>query len=149
MERALAVVEGNEATKELVREAGELAAGVGAELDLLHVTTEDEFDEQVDALAGIPEHAGAYGSDNARDGAESFARDIGKETLADIEGLEWRAIGALGEKAPVVIEVAEDEGCDHIFLSGQKRSPAGKALFGDVTQEVILNFDGAVTVTTH
>jgi hypothetical protein len=35
-----------------------------------------------------------------------------------------------------------------VFLAGRKRSPTGKALFGDQTQAVILDFDGAVTVIT-
>ena len=43
MERALAVVDGEESTKELLREAGEIATGVSAELVLLHVTSEEEF----------------------------------------------------------------------------------------------------------
>ena len=56
MERALAVVEGTEETKQLVREAGELAAGVDAELLLLHVTTEEEFSDRASTLASIPNY---------------------------------------------------------------------------------------------
>jgi nucleotide-binding universal stress UspA family protein len=146
MNRALALVEGDEATKDLVREAGELAAGVGAELLLLHVTTEEQFEEQADALAGLSEYGGAYGSENARDGAEGFARDIGQEVL---DGVDWQPIGALGDTATEVVDVAEEFGVDHVFIRGEQRSPAGKAIFGDLAQSVILNFEGTVTVTTH
>jgi nucleotide-binding universal stress UspA family protein len=147
MNRALALVESDTATKALVHEAGELAAGVGAELLLLHVTTEDEFEEQSDALAGLAEYADAYGSANARDGAQQFARDIGTEVLEGID-VDWRPIGALGDTATEVVDVADEFEADHVFISGRERSPAGKAIFGDIAQDVILNFDGTVTVTT-
>jgi nucleotide-binding universal stress UspA family protein len=45
-----------------------------------------------------------------------------------------------------VLQVARRKDCDHVFLSGGKRSPAGKALFGDFAQSVLLGFDGYVTV---
>jgi len=32
-----------------------------------------------------------------------------------------------------------------VFLTGKKRSPTGKAVFGDRSQAIILNFDGPVT----
>ncbi|MFC6725558.1 universal stress protein, partial [Halobium palmae] len=50
--------------------------------------------------------------------------------------------------AETVLEVAQERGCDHAFLLGKRRSPTGKALFGDVAQQVVLNFDGYVTLST-
>jgi len=35
-----------------------------------------------------------------------------------------------------------------VFVRGRRRSPTGKAVFGDTAQAVILNFDGFVTVAT-
>jgi K+-sensing histidine kinase KdpD len=60
MERALAVVEASESAKELVREAGELAAGVGADLFLLHVTTNEEYEETRTSLERIPNLESSY-----------------------------------------------------------------------------------------
>jgi len=53
-----------------------------------------------------------------------------------------------GEVADDIIEDAEARDIDQIVLGGRKRSPAGKILFGSVTQEVLLNTDRPVTVTT-
>lgn len=148
MDRALALVEGTEATKDLIREAGELAAGVDAELILLHVTTEEEFNDRAEALAGIAGLGNAYTVDRAREGARQFAEDVGKEVLGDAD-VAYEAVGELGDEEETVLEVADRRGVDHIFISGRKRSPAGKALFGDTAQSIILDFDGAVTITTH
>lgn len=38
------------------------------------------------------------------------------------------------ERAEMVIEVAEKGNADHVFSLVQKRSPTGKALFGDLAQ---------------
>lgn len=147
MERALALVEEREATKELVREAGELAAGVDAELYLLHVTSEEDFAERAEALADIAGYDSSYSVDTAQEGARQFAEDIGREVF-DGTDVSYEAVGRVGDTEDQIFAVADEHGVDHLFVSGEKRSPTGKALFGDLTQSVILNFDGAVTVTT-
>jgi nucleotide-binding universal stress UspA family protein len=148
MERALAVVDAEESTKALVREAGELVADVDAELVLLHVTTNDEYEETRQSMESIPNDATGYSVEQARVGAENFAADIGREVLAGIDA-EWEAVGALGDEQTKILDVAAERNCDHLFVAGEKRSPAGKALFGDLTQSIILNFDGPVTVVTE
>ncbi len=147
MERALVVVEATAATKDLLREAGELATGVGAELILVHVTTEDEYADRADALAKIPDVDVSYDVTRARDGAGQFARDVGNEVLQGLD-VDFRAIGRLGDKVDEVLAVADEFNCDHLFVTGRQRSPTGKAIFGDRAQRLILNFNGPVTVTT-
>lgn len=146
MERALVVVEGTEATKAIVRQAAEITDGIGAELILLHVTSEDEFADRADALARIPDFDVDYGVKRAIDGAQQFADDIGREVVGD--AVEFKAVGRIGDGADAILAEADRLDADHVFISGPKRSPAGKALFGDTTQQVILGFEGPVTVLT-
>jgi nucleotide-binding universal stress UspA family protein len=146
MERALAVVEAKEATKDLVAEAGKLATGVDAELLLLHVTTEDEFQERRSTLENVAGLDSEYNVDNARSGAERFARKVGIEVLEDDS--EFTAMGRIGDPQEAILNTANQEDVDHIFIHGKQRSPTGKAVFGDTAQAIILNFDGPVTVTT-
>ena len=47
--------------------------------------------------------------------------------------------------AESIVELSDELGVDEVALCGRKRSPAGKALFGSVTQSVAL--DSAVPVT--
>jgi nucleotide-binding universal stress UspA family protein len=148
MDRALAVAGTSKAAKSVVREAGELAAGVDAELFVIHVTTEDEYDEQRVELEDIPDEEVSYGVGQARQGAENFASDVAGEVLEGVD-VEWEAIGAVGDRVEAILEEARINDCDHVFVSGRKRSPTGKALFGDDTQKIILNYDGHVTVMTE
>ncbi|WP_276302510.1 universal stress protein [Halorussus lipolyticus] len=148
MERALAVVDAEESTKSLVREAGELSAAVDAELVLLHVTTNDEYEDTRQTMEDIPSSAVGYSAEKAREGAENFSADIGREVLEGID-VNYEAVGALGDEQTEILDTAEEYDCDHLFIAGEKRSPTGKALFGDLTQSIILNFDGPVTVVTE
>ncbi len=146
MERALAVVEAKEATKDLVAEAGKLAKGIDAELMLLHVTTEEEFQDRRSTLENVAGLDAEYNVDNARSGAQQFAQKIGKEVLDD--DIEFSAIGRIGNPQDTILQTANNNDVDHIFIHGKQRSPTGKAVFGDTAQAIILNFDGPVTVTT-
>jgi nucleotide-binding universal stress UspA family protein len=146
MERALAVVEAKEATKELVAEAGKLAKGVDAELILLHVTTEEQFQDRRTSLRDIAGLDRQYTVDSAREGAEQFSQEIGLDVLDD--DIEFTAMGQIGDPQDTILETADKEAVDHIFVHGKERSPTGKAVFGDLAQAIILNFDGPVTVTT-
>lgn len=52
-----------------------------------------------------------------------------------------------GDPAETVLSVAREEDVDLIAMSGRKRSPSGKALFGSVTQSVLLSASLPVVVT--
>ena len=53
-----------------------------------------------------------------------------------------------GAPEEVLPQVAADIDADLIVLAGRKRSPAGKALFGSVTQSLILNSDRSILVAS-
>lgn len=148
MRKALVVVDSVDGIDRITREAGELAAGVGAEMVLLHVTSESDYEEDRKAMEGIDAVDGAsYDFDQAKEGAREFARDLGKQVLQNID-VEYEVMGAVGEPYEQIMQAAEEYDCDHIFMTGKKRSPSGKAIFGDTAQRVILNFNNPVTILT-
>lgn len=148
MEKALVVTEPSESAKNLTREAGELAAGVSAELVVLHVTSDEEYESNLEQFRKVTGQSDAYGVSQARDGARQFAANVAREVLDDLEVM-YDSVGVIGEKHDVILNVAQRHDCDYIFLTGKERSPTGKALFGDTTQSVILNFNGTVVVYTE
>lgn len=64
----------------------------------------------------------------------------------EAEGYEVEVAEAGTPPAEGILEVASAVAADHIVLGGRKRSPAGKVLFGSVTQATILDTDLPVTV---
>jgi nucleotide-binding universal stress UspA family protein len=121
---------------------------------LLGVALEDESRAiaQAKAVAGLP---GADGGVTAhlchvfRDNPEGAsvhqlgtvrrAREILEE--AGVNCVHYEASGDPGEE---LIAAADEVDADLICVSGRKRSPAGKAVFGSTTQTVVLNADRPV-----
>ena len=145
MERGLVVVDDTDAHRTMLREAGELAAGTGAELVLLLLEGVEEIHESRDQYAET--EGVTYSDEEVLDAGEEFVSDFAEDVLADID-VAYEAETAMvesGAQATQIIDVAVEYDCDHVFIVGEKRSPTGKAIFGDMAQAVILNFDGPVT----
>jgi nucleotide-binding universal stress UspA family protein len=53
--------------------------------------------------------------------------------------------GVVGDTADAILDTSESVDADTIFMSGRKRRPTGKAVFGSSVQEVMLNADCPVT----
>jgi nucleotide-binding universal stress UspA family protein len=84
----------------------------------------------------------------AKEVAESAISDILSEYDIETEAV-GRAVGDADDRASEVLKTAEEHNNDYIFLLGRRRSPAGKAVFGDTAQKVILNFDQYVVTLTE
>ncbi|WP_318570361.1 universal stress protein [Salinigranum marinum] len=67
--------------------------------------------------------------------------------VLDEAGIDYDVTESSGDPAEAIIDAADDVDADLIVIGGRKRSPAGKALFGSVTQTVILNAGRPVMVT--
>jgi nucleotide-binding universal stress UspA family protein len=59
-------------------------------------------------------------------------------SAADVDVTLAETSGDPGEE---VLAEADETGADLVSVAGRKRSPAGKAVFGSVAQEVMLNAD--------
>jgi nucleotide-binding universal stress UspA family protein len=59
-------------------------------------------------------------------------------------GVEVNIEESSGDAATEIVEAANELGVDAICTGGRQRTPAGKALFGSVSQGVLLNADCTV-----
>ncbi|WP_440767015.1 universal stress protein [Natronorubrum sp. DTA7] len=66
--------------------------------------------------------------------------------LLDAAGVSVDLERRHGDPADEIIDYADSVDADTIVVPGRKRSPVGKAVFGSVTQDVILDSDRPVTI---
>lgn len=63
-------------------------------------------------------------------------------------GFTFEVRQSSGDITRNILETADELNVDTISLAGRKRSPTGKALFGSVTQDVILKSNRPVILST-
>ncbi|UWG48670.1 Nucleotide-binding protein, UspA family [Halanaeroarchaeum sp. HSR-CO] len=151
MERALFVARRDSTkTRELLREAGDIVGGVDGTLFVLHVMPESEYEQRAEsrresgALQKDGSEYSTYPITQAESDAREFAERMGDDVLT-AGTVEWEPLGTVGREGRSILEVADDRDVDHLFVVGEQRSPSGKAIFGDLAQRLIIEFDGPVT----
>ena len=125
----LAAVGGDERPDHVVTVADELAGAFDDELVVLHVMSEAELERRRDERE--------YYVDQAADDAAKTAGWVVGGTLDDDEGV--RLEGRVGEPADEISGLSEDLDARYVVVGGRKRTAVGKAVFGSVTQSVLLN----------
>lgn len=76
-----------------------------------------------------------------------IAAEYAEESIDAIER-PYESIGLVGDPSSELVRFAADNDASYIVMGGRKRSPTGKAVFGSVSQSVILNADTAVVSIT-
>ncbi len=124
----------------LAEEAVAVAGPAGARIVLVHVFEESGYGDVVAAL-----NLDGEGLSTDEVAARHAAtREIG-DRLADARiGYEVR--GTVGDYGEGVVSLAEEVDADRVVVGGRRRSPAGKAVFGSVAQDVLLGSPCPVTL---
>ena len=68
------------------------------------------------------------------------------QQLLESEGITVKRRREHAEPAETIVSIADEIKADRIVMAGRKKSPTGKAIFGSVTQTVLLNSEIPVTV---
>lgn len=148
MDRVLVVVDDSESHRELVSEAVELARGVDAEIVMFSWISDEELQQGLDAVEAVEKAENAnFGDASAEDFVGNIVSNVTTDALSEPVDYElaWTVTDG-DDLADDILAAARENECDHVFLVGRRRSPTGKVLFGDVAQQVLLNFEDFVTV---
>lgn len=117
-------------------------------------TDEDRALEQAKAIADLPRDEDVsvtlfhdFAEENPQGASVHQIAAVRRaaEYLED-EDIEIGYAESSGDAAETVLETADDMDADLLCLAPRKRTPTGKALFGSVTQQVILEGDRPVLV---
>ncbi|WP_435094936.1 universal stress protein [Halorubrum sp. N11] len=133
--------EDREEAEQLAAEAIAVAEPAGAEVVLTHVFTDEEF-EAVRSRLGVDERSEGSTPDAVAE-RHTTTRALSKALTE--AGVSHSVRGAVGDHADEVVETATQIGADRVVVGGRRRSPAGKAVFGSVAQEVMLSSPCPVT----
>lgn len=140
----------------------ELAERFDEELVALHVMPQDRFENIRESMGGDaerpvglavypafaqlegaqPNEPNPYTIDRAQEDASRVARAVTKDTLG--EGANVAVQGRVGEPVEEIVAEADRREARFLVIGGRKRTPVGKAVFGSVTQSVLLNAERPV-----
>lgn len=118
-----------------------VAGPADATVSVLHVFPRDEYEELAEQM-GLRESMDdlapdelAMRHDDVRVPAERFEQ----------RGIDHEIHGTVGDPVDEIVRATEERDVDLLFIGGTERSPAGKALFGDSAQQILLNTSCPVT----
>lgn len=136
----LATVDREASSDMTLKEAAALADAFDDEVHVLHVLTRSDF---VDLeWTSVDETGGSLSIDEVK----SVAKEIAQEAI-DEAGIEAESVGRMGDPKDAILKYASDNDARYIVVGTRKRSPTGKALFGSVSQSVLLNASVPVVTT--
>jgi nucleotide-binding universal stress UspA family protein len=134
----LAAVDENERSRTAIRIASDLAVTYDETLVALHVMPDEDFDSHRRSLEDIPGFEN-YSFTQAEDSAKQFAREVVMETVEELDSDRIEARGRVGDVTDKILAETESVEPRFLVIGGRRRSPTGKAVFGNTTQQVLLN----------
>jgi nucleotide-binding universal stress UspA family protein len=127
--------------EELSHRAAEFVTDIPSTTDELSVVVLNVFEEfnAADGMGKV-DSADLFDEDDLPENVEvlvEFLQEHGIDTVGRFEH---------GTPADVIVNVADEIDANTIVMGGRRRSPVGKAIFGSVSQQVLLSADRPVTV---
>jgi nucleotide-binding universal stress UspA family protein len=137
----IAVEDSEERMRPVVEYVTDLASKLSAEVVLYHVYEPEVFEDQLDSL----DIESADPVDIARQNATVEAA---ASALREA-GVDFSVAASTGDPAEEIVAYVESHDIDQVVTGARKQTPAGKALFGSVSQQVILQTDVPCTIISR
>lgn len=135
----LVSIDGTEQATEIVSLAHELATKYDVPLAVLHVIPEEDYEAHKETLEGISNFS-EFTLNQEVASAKRFAQEVAERAVQDT-AVEVEARGRVGDMADETLAEATQTDPEYLVIGGRRRSPTGKAVFGDSTQKIILKSD--------
>ncbi|PGF13845.1 universal stress protein UspA [Natrinema sp. CBA1119] len=128
----VAAIDRSSHAHQVVEEAVSLANAFNDSIHAVHVLSRSEFVEMEGE--NVSETGDAIDLDRVRE----IAAAVAEEAIEDVNA-SADAVGLVGDASDEIIRYADENDARYIVVGGRKRSPVGKAIFGSVTQSILLN----------
>lgn len=136
----VAAVNDTDRDEAVLEQATELSRAFDEPVHVVYVLSSDEF---VDIEKENIEETGRAID---RDTVDEYVQGVAEEIAADLT-VPAEAIGLVGNIADNIVRYAEEQDARYIVIGLRKRSPTGKAVFGSISQSILLNSDRPVVST--
>ncbi|NGM69290.1 universal stress protein [Natronolimnobius sp. AArcel1] len=146
----VAAVDQSERAAIVVEQAADLAKKYETELHVLHVghPTSDFTEVSADAMREKHEITAKSTIEKTQKAATAVAREIA-EMVDGLEETDYEPVGLVGDPAEVIRSYATEHDAKYIVVCGRHRRPIGQALFGSVTQALLLNANRPVVAVPY
>lgn len=135
----VAAVDQSERAESVIDQANRLADDADVPLHVVHVGEPE-----------IPHPKGGYDPEQteviSEQRATGIAREVGQAVLGEDE---FHPVGLQGDPAERLLEYAAEQDAEYLVVSARKRTPLGQAVFGSVTQSLLLNAECPVVAVPH
>ncbi|WP_418280335.1 universal stress protein [Halorubrum sp. DTA98] len=138
----IAAVDRTDRAKNAVTEAVKLAEAFDEPVHVVHVLSQSDFVEL--ERTEVKKSGRAVEMDRIREYGATVAEEAAEDVDQDV-AIEY--VGLVGDAADQILEYADNENARYVVVGPRKKTPAGKVLFGSVSQEVLLNADCPVLVS--
>ena len=135
----VAAVDRSDRSASVVAEAANLARAYGDTVHVVHVLSRSEFMNLGRASA---RSSNSVGMAEVREAAPEIAERHAGDLDVPVE-----AVGLMGTPADRIVDYAEEHDARFIVVGPRRRSPAGKAMFGSVAQDVLLSAEVPVVAS--
>ncbi|WP_042663416.1 universal stress protein [Haloferax sp. ATB1] len=133
-------------SEEAVQLAYEIAQKYDDTLVALHVIPNKEFAAYKESLTSLPEFDD-YSFTQEADKAADIAEKILEIYLDDFDSTMVETRGRVGNHSSEILYEADSLEPRFIVIGGRRKSPVGKAIFGNTIQDVLLNAQSPVVTT--
>ncbi|WIV67023.1 universal stress protein [Natrialbaceae archaeon AArc-T1-2] len=128
----VAAIDPDEHATSVIDEALSLSMAFDDPVHVVHVMAESEANERRRATAN--QEGGPIDDIDEQNIAARAAEDVVGDRSDQLE-----CVGLVGEPSTEIVEYAGDVDARYVVIGPRKKSPTGKAIFGSVAQQVLLN----------
>jgi len=145
----LAAIGEEQRSTSIVEVGYDMATAYDDELVVVHVIPDEDADSHLEAIREVAESVdsdqGNVSISQEIDRAARFADRVVRASLDEFDSDRISTTGRIGKPTDEITAVADDLDARFVVIGGRKRSPVGKAIFGSVTQKVLLDSTRPVT----